>query len=167
MDDATGHLLLRSTPRARAKYTGSNAAAAATPTVVIALMDNRDDVVVLSGEDFGTTASINSSFSSNASSPHSGPVAPAAPFLVHVSPPCGHSVVTRLKDLLSSPDAGGYFLDKYVHVSSYLVVPRDEFSSDERALIRTLDKKINPAAGFVIALHKYEQEDKIEPFLCQ
>jgi hypothetical protein len=148
MDHNTGHLLLRSTPRARAVY-------APTPApqeggVSVAIVGHPQEVQF----------SIETNNADNASLPLVRPL--AAPFIVHVQGPCTSQTAARMRDIVSAADAGGYFVDKYVHVESYLLVPTND-TADELSLLRTLQAN----KPFVQSFHKYEEQDKIDPYLCQ
>jgi hypothetical protein len=161
----TQHLFLRSAPRARAVHQAP-AAEELEGRVAIAVTGPAREVNfgVRTDADANTTAAA----AAEAAQAH-----PAAPFLVHVKPPCTHASLSQLRAAvaglgvagasaaLNSPAVGGWHVDKYVHVNNYLVVPNDS-AARESDLLAELDR-IRP---LVVSWHKYEEQDKIEPYLC-
>ena len=161
----TQHLFLRSAPRARAVHQAPTAEEL-DGRVAIAVTGSAREI------NFGvrTDADANTTAAAAAAAAQSHP---AAPFLVHVKPPCTHSSLSQLRTAvaglgavgtgaaLNSPAVGGWHVDKYVHVNNYLVVPNDS-AARESDLLAELDR-IRP---LVVSWSKYEEQDKIEPYLC-
>lgn len=152
------YLFLRSAPRRRERHTSDVVIVASVPEE---LQVELTGAVMEAVDSMGSMSTINFARTVPGHHPHPIVVAPT-PFIVHVKSPVTPQSRAQLEHALSH-SLTGYFVDRYLPVSNYLLVPQSESAANRTKLFRALTK-LKP---MVRAWHVYEKQDKIDPFLCQ